>query len=148
MFDGAFYLSPPPSRDAPAVSLVFVRSRDGNTGAADPSTLGGGSTDKHLIYEGLSRVAADGVLAGAETIRGGDIMFSIWREELRDLRHTLGKPRHPVQIVATLRGLAFDETLLYNVPDLRVVVVTVRSCADAMREGLAARPWITPIVMP
>ena len=75
-------------------------------------------------------------------------MFSIWREELRDLRHTLGKPRHPVQIVATLRGLAFDETLLYNVPDLRVVVVTVPSCADAMREGLAARPWITPIVMP
>ena len=51
-------------------------------------------------------------------------MFSIWREELRDLRHTLGKPRHPVQIVATLRGLAFDETLLYNVPVLRVIVVT------------------------
>jgi len=52
---------------------VFVQSRDGNTGARDPSSLGGGDTDKHLIYEGLSRVASDAVVAGAETIRGGNI---------------------------------------------------------------------------
>ena len=147
MFDGAFYLSPPPSRELPAVSLVFVQSRDGNTGAADPSALGGGDTDKHLIYEGLSRAGADAVLAGAETIRGGDGVFSVWREELVQLREALGKPRHPAQIVATLRGLAFEETLLYNVPELRVIVVTVPSCADVMRAGLEARPWITPVVM-
>jgi len=131
----------------PAISLVFVQSRDGNTGAADPSALGGGETDRHLIYEGLSRVAADGVLAGAETIRGGDVLFSVWHDELVRLRATLGKPRHPAQIVATLRGLSFDDTLLYNVPGVRVFVLTVPSCAEAMREGLAARPWISPIVM-
>src|SRR5439155_24654319 len=125
----------------------FVQSRDGNTGAADPSALGGGETDRHLIYEGLSRVAADGVLAGAETIRGGDVLFSVWHDELVRLRATLGKPRHPAQIVATLRGLSFDDTLLYNVPGVRVFVLTVPSCAEAMREGLAARPWISPIVM-
>ena len=146
MFDGPFYVSEPPP-EVPAVSLVFVQSRDGNTGAADPSMLGGGETDKHVVYEGLSRVAADGVLAGAETIRGGDVLFSIWREEVVALRATLDKPRHPIQIVATLRGLAFEDTLLYNVPDLRVVVLTVPSCADAMRAGLDARPWITPVVM-
>src|SRR5262249_15011488 len=62
LFDGPFHVSPPPAHDLPSTSLVFVQSRDGNTVAADPSALGGGDTDKHLIYEGLSRVAADAVL--------------------------------------------------------------------------------------
>src|SRR5262249_6162414 len=62
MFDGGFYVSPPVTGNRPAASLVFVRSRDGNTVAPDPATLGGGEADKHLIYEGLSRVAADAVL--------------------------------------------------------------------------------------
>src|SRR5690349_23736678 len=52
-------------RTRTAASLVFVQTKDGNTGTPDPSTLGGGATDQHLIYEGLSRVAADAVLAGA-----------------------------------------------------------------------------------
>lgn len=147
LFDGPFFMSPPPSNMVPAVSLVFVQSADGSTGAADPSALGGGDTDKHLIYEGLSRVAADAVLAGAETIRGSDLLFSVWHPELVRLRETLGKPRHPIQIVATLRGLPFDRTLLYNVPDLRVVVMTIPSVAEAMRESLSERPWITPLVM-
>jgi len=57
-FDGPFYLSRAPAA-RPSCSLVFVQSADGNTGAARPADLGGGSTDEHLIYEGLSRVAAD-----------------------------------------------------------------------------------------
>src|ERR1017187_7159534 len=77
LFDGPFYLSPAPSPARPACSLVFVQSKDGNTGARNPVTLGGGDTDLHLIYEGLSRVAADAVMAGAETIRGGDVAFSV-----------------------------------------------------------------------
>jgi hypothetical protein len=76
MFDGPFYVSASPSNDPgtdlPSTSLVFVRSRDGNTGAADPSSLGGGEADKHLIYEGLSRVAADAVMAGAETVAAAE----------------------------------------------------------------------------
>jgi riboflavin biosynthesis pyrimidine reductase len=145
-FGGPFYLSRTPD-DLPAVSLVFVQSRNGNTGAADPSTLGAGDTDKHLIYEGLSRVAADAVLAGAETIRGGDVLFSVWRDELVDLRGALDKRRHPAQIVATLRGLAFDKTLLYNVPSIQVILLTTPGCADLMGEELARRPWITPVLM-
>jgi 5-amino-6-(5-phosphoribosylamino)uracil reductase len=126
---------------------VFVQSRDGNTGANDPSSIGGGATDAHIVYEGLSRAAADGVLAGAETIRGGDLVFSVWHPEVVRLRETLGLPRHPTQIVATLRGLSFDETLLYNVPEIRVVVLTVPGYAREMEGELAARPWITPLVM-
>jgi riboflavin biosynthesis pyrimidine reductase len=131
----------------PATSLVFVQSKDGNTGAADPSTLGGGITDKHLIYEGLSRVAADAVLAGAETIRGGDLVFSVWRRELVELRETMRLPRHPMQVVTTLRGLPFDDTLLFNVPELQVVVITVHSWADRMSREFAKRPWMTVIEM-
>ena len=61
-YDGDFYLPALP-RDVPAVSLVFVQSRDGNTASPHPERLGGGAADTHLIYEGLSRVAADAVLA-------------------------------------------------------------------------------------
>src|SRR5687768_3025937 len=63
LFDGPFFRSAAPAADGlPVVSLVFVQSRDGNTVAADPSSLGGGETDLHLVYEGLSRVDADAVL--------------------------------------------------------------------------------------
>jgi hypothetical protein len=58
-FDGNFCASPSPDSTHPACSLVFVQSRDGNTGARDPSTLGGGETNKDVIYEGLSQMAAD-----------------------------------------------------------------------------------------
>lgn len=147
LFDGPFYLSPAPAPDLPSTSLVFVESREGNTAARDPAALGGGCTDKHLIYEGLSRVAADAVLAGAETTRGGDIVFSVWHPEAVALRRALGQPRHPMQVVATLRGLALEEGVLFNIPELRVALITVGPFARAMEEGLRARPWILPIIM-
>jgi len=147
LFDGDFYVSRPSSGDLPSTSLVFVESREGNTVAKDPSALGGGETDKHVIYEGLSRVAADAVMAGAETVRGGSIVFSVWHPELVSLRAALGLPRHPIQVVATLRGIRMDSTLLFNEPGIRVVLLTVASCSDAMRLELAERPWVTPIVM-
>jgi riboflavin biosynthesis pyrimidine reductase len=146
VFDGPFLLSPVPD-DVPDASLVFVQSKDGNTGAKDPSSLGGGDTDKHLVYEGLSRVAADAVMAGAATIGGDDLIFSIWHPQLVALRRQLGKPRHPVQIVATLRGLDLDHRLLFNVPQLRVVLITVESAVESMREKLQMRPWISAILM-
>jgi 5-amino-6-(5-phosphoribosylamino)uracil reductase len=147
LFDGSFYASTPPSATLPATNLVFVRSRDGDTVAKNPSTLGGGDADKHLIYEGLSRVAADAVLGGHATIRDGDLVLSVWHPELVALRADLGLPRHPVQIVATLRGVDLDEGLMFNLPELPVIVLTVARGAAAMRDGLAARPWIAPIVM-
>ena len=147
LFDGPFYQSSADGLDRPAGSLVFVQSKDGNTVTADPSALGGGETDKHLIYEGLSRVSADAVLAGAGTVRGGDILFSVWHPELVRFRASLGLPRHPVQIVATLVGLPIDETLLFNVPSIETIVVTTPPLAASMRTALGSRPWVTTIVM-
>jgi riboflavin biosynthesis pyrimidine reductase len=152
LFDGDFFLSRASraskmTRDTPATGLVFVQSSDGNTGARNPSSLGGGETDKHLIYEGLSRVAANGVLAGAETIRGSQVVFSVWHPELVELRAATGLPRHPIQIVATLGGLKFDDTLLLNVPELPVIVIATSVWVERMKEELARRPWIRTIAM-
>ena len=142
-----FYASPLPDSAHPACCLVFVQSRDGNTGTPDPSTLGGGETDKHVIYEGLSQIAADAVLCGAETIRGSEIVFAVWHPELVRLRAALGKPRYPIQIVATLGGMDVDECLLFNVPDIQVWVLTLASGARVMQEAFASRPWVRPLVM-
>jgi hypothetical protein len=141
MFGGLFYVSHAPSPDLPAANVVFVQSRDGNTVTTDPSSLGGGDADKHLIYEGLSRVAADAVLSGARTIHGGRLVLSIWRPELVALRATMDLPRHPVQIVATLDGIALDEGIVFNVPELPVILITVERGAEAMRDALDPRPW-------
>jgi 5-amino-6-(5-phosphoribosylamino)uracil reductase len=146
LFDGPFYVGPPWS-NVPATSLVFVQSLDGNTGAKNPSTLGGGEADKHLIYEGLSRVAANAVLSGAETIRSGEMILSVWHPELVALRASLGLPRHPVQIVATLRGLPLDAGLMFNVPEVQVILLTEQACKDRMSDELRTRPWITTVVM-
>ena len=94
-YDGPFHLFAMPE-DRPAVSLVFVQSRHGNTAADNPSDLGGGPTDKHVIYEGLSRAAADGVLAGASTV--GRSVFSALSTIVRKREDTTEQPilvEHP-----------------------------------------------------
>jgi riboflavin biosynthesis pyrimidine reductase len=130
-----------PVRGQTAVSLAFVQTRDGNTGGADPSTFGGGATDTHLLYEGLLRVAADAVLAGAGSVHP-DAFFSVWHPELVALRESLGLPRHPAQIVVSKRG-AFDlDALLFNVPDVPVFLLAGDECAARHESALRARTWI------
>jgi riboflavin biosynthesis pyrimidine reductase len=146
-FDGSFDISTATESDAPVCSLVFVQSADGNTVASDPASLGGGQTDKHIVYEGLSRVAADAVLAGAGTVRGGQTIFSVWHPELVALRESLRLPRHPVQVVATLRGLDIEGGLLFNIPELPVIVLTLPGGAATMEHSVAARPWIRMVTM-
>lgn len=143
LFDGDFYRSQAPATGRPLVSLVFVQSRGGNTVAADPSSLGGGETDKHLVYEGLSRVDADAVLAGAATARSERMVFSVWHPELVALRLSLGHDRHPAQIVVTDRGdLPFERGLMFAEPTLRAFVVTRSAMAGALAERVRDRPWV------
>jgi riboflavin biosynthesis pyrimidine reductase len=145
LYGGDFQLVPPPA-DRPAISLVFVQSRDGNTGAANPADLGGGPTDLHLIYEGLSRVAADAVLSGAATAAGRNAFFSVWHPELVALRRQLGCPRHPAQIVLSRSGrIDANRTLLFNVPEVPVFVLAGAPHLERCREHLARRPWVTVV---
>jgi riboflavin biosynthesis pyrimidine reductase len=141
-YDGDFLLLPSGREGLPAVSLTFVQSRDGNTGADNPADLGGGDTDLHLIYEGLSRVAADAVLAGAATARG-DVFFSVWHPQMVALRAELGLPRHPAQVVVSEDGnVDLEGTLLFNVPDARVYILAGMKCEERCRRTLGGRPWI------
>jgi len=145
LFDGDFYRA---SRkvDIPVTNLVFVESRDGNTGADDPSTLGGGDTDKHLIYEGLSRVDADAVLAGATTARSEEMVFSVWHPELVKLRLERGHARHPAQVVVISRSsMHFETALMFQEPELPVFLVTTSDAATSLRLQVATRPWIAVI---
>ena len=145
LFDGSFYHTTP-DEVRPALSLVFVQSAEGNTVADDPSTLGGGESDKHLVYEGLSRVDADAVLAGATTAAGNETVFSIWHPELVALRERLGHPRHPAQVILTDRGdLPVHTALLYNEPSLCVIVVASTPGAAVLRRRLPGRPWVEVI---
>ena len=139
-YGGEFGLVAAP-QDQTALSLVFVQSNDGNTGATNPSSLGGGPTDKHLIYEGLSRVAADAVLAGARTVHAG-AFFSVWHPELIELRRTLGLPRHPAQIVVSKQGRVTVDALLFGVPDVPVFLITGDEGARRLQPWLRDRPWI------
>jgi riboflavin biosynthesis pyrimidine reductase len=139
-YDGDFNLYVPPD-DRTAVSLVFVQSKDGNTGATDPSALGGGATDEHLIYEGLSRVAADAVLAGAGSVPR-QALFSVWHPELVALRASLGLPRHPAQIIVSKDGRVDLSALVFNVPEVPVSVIAGDAFMSRHASALRARPWV------
>jgi riboflavin biosynthesis pyrimidine reductase len=146
LFDGDFYRSTYVNLDIPVTNLVIVESREGNTGADDPATLGGGQTDKHLIYEGLSRVDADAVLAGATTARADELVLSVWHPELVALRRNLGRTRHPAHVIVSSRSALHIETaLMFQVPEIRVYLVTTSDAASSLRLQVATRPWIQVI---
>jgi riboflavin biosynthesis pyrimidine reductase len=143
IFDGPFYQSQ--ARDGSSMGVVFVRSREGNTGTDDPSSLGGGAIDEQVIYEGLSRVAADAVVVGAATLHE-ESFFTVWRPELVSLRQSLGLPRHPAQVVLSIDGrFDPDAVLLFNLPDVPVFVVTSDRGERRLSLALASRPWVTAI---
>lgn len=139
-YGGDFSLFQPPKETATALSLVFVQSNDGNTGG-DPSALGGGATDQHLIYEGLSRVAADAVLAGGRSVQS-NVLFSVWHPELVALRESFGLPRHPAQVVISKEGRFNFDALLFNVPEVPVFVIAAAEPMTGHASLLRARPWI------
>lgn len=133
---------------APFVSLVFVQSKDGNTATDNPQELGGGPLDKHLIYEGLSRIAVDAVLAGAKTAGNENTFFSVWHPEFVALRQELGLPRHPAQIVVTGTGcINPDVSRVFNVPEVSVFVVAGPAGCRALRRAISDRSWVRLVPM-
>ena len=140
-YGGPFHVFDAP-RSTPAISLVFVQTRDGNTAASNPEDLGGGPTDKHLIYEGLSRVAADGVLAGASSV-GHSVFFTVHHPELVALRVELGFPRHPAQMVMSNDGHFDLESRMFTTPDVPAFVLAGAGCVRKLAGEIARRPWIT-----
>ena len=130
-----------PRRSETAVSLVFVQTKNGNTVGPNPSAFGGGATDTHLIYEGLSRVSADAVLAGAGSVHR-NAFFSVWHPELTALRASLGLRRHPAQIVVSKRGRLDVDALLFSVPEVPAFLIAGDECIARHESALRARPWV------
>jgi riboflavin biosynthesis pyrimidine reductase len=143
LYDGPFYLSPQADVEhVPLISLVFVQSSDANTGGDNPGALGGGPVDQHLIYEGLSRAAADAVMAGARTV-GDEVFFSVWHPELIALRAELGLARHPAQIVVTRSGrVDLERSLLFNVPEVPVYLLASREACHRLAPAATRRPHV------
>ncbi len=148
LFDGDFYRTSC-KEDTPVTNLVFVESRDGNTGADDSATLGGGDTDKHLIYDGLSRVDADAVLSGATTGRSDDLVFSVWHPELVALRRDRGRARlaikYSVPLVPFLMNgvlgnpdLISNDGVHPNAAGARFIAETIWECLEPMARKLLA----------
>jgi riboflavin biosynthesis pyrimidine reductase len=140
-FDGPF-LQSPVRADRPSLGVVFVTSVTGDTETDDPASLGGGVVDHQLIYEGLTRVAADAVVVGARTLHA-ESFFSVWRPDLVALRSALHLPRHPTQVVLSVKGsIDPNRVLLFNVPEVRVIVVTSAAGADIVSQAVRGRPWV------
>jgi riboflavin biosynthesis pyrimidine reductase len=140
-YDGPFHVfALPPQR--PAISLVFVQSRNGNTGADNPADLGGGPTDKDFLYEGMSRVAADAVMAGASSV-GRHAFFTIHQPELVALRLELGLPRHPTQMVISNAGHIDLSSRLFSMPEVPVIVLAGAECERKIGPQVRDRSWIT-----
>lgn len=143
LYDGPFYLPGDDGGKAALVSLVFVQSRDGNTGADSPGDLGGGPVDQHLVYEGLSRVAADAVLAGGKTAEGEEVFFSVWHPQLVSLRAEVGLPRHPAQIVVSGSGCVdLDRSLVFNAPDVPVFILANPGGCARLEHAASRRPSV------
>lgn len=147
-YDGPFHLPANGITGVPFVSLVFVQSEDGNTGTDNPEALGGGPLDKHVIYEGVSRVAVDAVLAGAKTADDENTFFSVWHPEVVALRQELGLTRHPAQIVVTGRGcINVDRSRVFNVPEVPVYVIANPDGCRALEGPIEQRGWVRLVRM-
>lgn len=84
------------------------------------------------------------MLTGALTIKGEQMIFGVWHPELVALRASLGLPRYPVQVVATRSGhLEITSALIYNVPEVQVVILTGDEGRARLAPELSDRPWIT-----
>ena len=130
LFGGPFFRAKSKDYYRPDLSTVFVQDKNGNTDteSGNPGDLGGGETDLHLDYEGLSRIDADGVMAGANTVRGSGTVFGIWHPKLLKVRRSLGKNTYPAQIVVTESGkINMAEELMFNLPEIQVYVITTEA---------------------
>ena len=104
------------------------------------------ATPTSTDYEGLSRVDADAVLAGATTARSEELVFSVWHPELVALRRERGRARHPAQVIVSSRSSLHIETaLMFQEPEVPVFLVTTSDAAPSLRLQVATRPWIQVI---
>ncbi len=144
IYGGPFYHTKPHA-DRPSTNLVFVEDINGNTAIDNPGDLGGGETDKHIIYDGLTRAYVQAVIAGVNTLRDASLFLSTWHPSAVDLRVKLRLPRHPVQVLVTESGNFSADHFILQHPNLDVIFLTGVEGArrlEQMRAGLTHKDQI------
>jgi len=129
IYDGYFYAPLPSTHDRPYGTVVFASTLNGKVTFAEPKDIKATFTD-YYFYRELSKVFADAVVAGAETVRGSPdeerFTMSLYDPELIAFRtQVLHKPRHPLQVVITGSGnIATEKEYIFSLPEFKVVVFT------------------------
>src|ERR1700737_1154829 len=129
IYDGHFYAPLPSTPDRPYGTVVFASTLNGKVTFAEPKDIQATFTD-YYFYRELSKVFADAVIAGAETVRGDPsqerFTLSMYDPELIAFRtRVLQKPRHPLQVVITGSGnIATEKEYIFSVPEFKVLVFT------------------------
>lgn len=129
IYDGYFYAPLPSIPGRPYGTVVVASTLNGKVTFAEPRDIKATFTD-YYFYRELSKVFADAVVAGAETVRGspdqGRFTMSLYDPELIAFRtRVLYKPRHPLQVVITGSGnIATEKEYIFNLPEFKVLVFT------------------------
>jgi riboflavin biosynthesis pyrimidine reductase len=137
IYDGHFYAPLPSTRDRPYGTVVFASTLNGKVTFAEPKDIQATFTD-YYFYRELSKVFADAVIAGAETVRGSPdqerFTMSMYDPELIAFRtRVLQKPRHPLQVVITGSGnITAEKEYIFNLPEFKVLVFTTARGQEAL----------------
>lgn len=152
---GPLYIALPSDPSLPAADIIFAQTKPepgqllGNTAPlieGEVDTLGGGETDYHALYNGGSRLA-DAILAGGNTARLSGNIRSVYHPELVQLRRKLGKPDHPIQIIVTRGNINMDEQLMFNIPNVQVIVLTTQQGMEMLESATARHPQVELVLM-
>lgn len=109
-------------------------------------TIGGGDTDYHALYNGASRLA-DAILAGGTTARLSGNVRTVYHPDLVELRRSLGKKRHPIQIIVTRGNINMEEQLMFNIPKIEVIVLTTNEGVSKLFADAEKRPQVSLVSM-
>jgi riboflavin biosynthesis pyrimidine reductase len=133
-------LAMPTHRGRPHVIANFATTLDGVASLRPSGRSGGGEItgfDPHdRMVMGLLRAAADAVIVGAGTLRAvprhrwtAERVYPPLADAFRALRHRLGQPPVPLNVVVSARGRLDLRLPLFASGDVPVLVVTTRTGA-------------------
>lgn len=136
-------LSLPSGGMRPYVFVNFVATLDGVTSLGLPGRSGGGPISGNNQHDrmvmGLLRAVADAVVVGAGTLRA--VPKHVWtpahaypplEREYRELRASLGKRRHPLNVIVTASGTIDLALPVFHQDGLSVMVLTTERGGDRL----------------
>ena len=145
----------PVQPDRPYVFANFVTSLDGVVSLEAPGRAGGGDISGNNTHDrvvmGILRAVADAIIVGAGTLRKSP--RHIWTAEhiyppfaslYGQLRHNLGKPEPPLNVIVTREGNVNLNERLFQSGEVPVLLITTAQGEQRLRQR--AIPSSTQII--